>query len=68
MKIFKDLKKTKKIAEKLKTMELVPIYIIKGIVSRDFRCLQMILMDRIGVPDVPPDVYLFLNFRFHLIF
>ena len=68
MKIFKDLKKTKKIAEKLKTMELVPIYLIKGIVSRDFRCLQMILMDRIVVPDVPLEVYYFLNFRFHIVF
>ena len=28
-----------------------------------FRFLQMILMDRIGMPDVPLDVYLFLNFR-----
>ena len=27
----------------------------------------MILMDRIRVPDVPLDVYLFLNFRFHIV-
>ena len=27
----------------------------------------MILMDRIGVPDVPLEVYSFLNFRFHLV-
>ena len=32
---------------------------IKGIVSRDFRCLQMTLMDRIWVPDVPLYVYYF---------
>ena len=42
--------------------------IIKGIVSRDFQSLQMILMDRIGVPDVPLEVYYFLNFRFHIVF
>ena len=40
----------------------------KGIVSRDFEGLQMILMDRIGVPDVPLEVYYFLNFRFHIVF
>ena len=28
----------------------------------------MILMDRIVVPDVPLDVYLFLNFFFHTVF
>ena len=28
----------------------------------------MILMGRIGVPDVPLEVYLFFNFRFHIIF
>ena len=39
----------------------------KGIVSRDFGGLQMILMKRIVVPDVPLDVYLFLNFRFHVV-
>ena len=32
---------------------------LKGIVSRDFEGLQMILMDRIGVPDVPLEVYSF---------
>ena len=31
----------------------------KGIVSRDFGGLQMILMYRIGVPDVTLEVYLF---------
>ena len=41
---------------------------LKGIVSQDFLCLQMILMDRIKVPHVPLDVYLFLNFRFHIVF
>ena len=28
----------------------------------------MILMNRIVVPDVPLDVYLFLNYRFHIVF
>ena len=41
---------------------------LKGIVSREFRCLQMILMGRIWVPDVPLEVYLYLNFRFYIIF
>ena len=27
----------------------------------------MILMDRIGVPDVPLEVYSFLNFRLHIV-
>ena len=40
---------------------------LKGIVSRDFGGLQMICMDRIGVPDVPLKVYSFLNFRFHIV-
>ena len=40
---------------------------LKGIVSRDFGGLQMILMDRIGVPDVPLEAYSFLNFRFHIV-
>ena len=34
-------------------------YGFKGIVSRDFEVLQMILMDRIGVPDVPLKAYSF---------
>ena len=42
--------------------------LIKGIVSRDFKGLQMILMDRIGVPDVPLEVYFFLNFHLHIAF
>ena len=41
---------------------------LKGIVSRDFGGLPMILMDRIGAPDVPLEVYSFLNFRFHMVF
>ena len=41
---------------------------LKGIVSRDFRCLQMILMDRIEVPDVPLKGYFFLNFLFHIVY
>ena len=38
-----------------------------GIVSQDFLCLQRILMDRIGVPDVPLKV-IFLNLLFHIVF
>ena len=40
----------------------------KGIVSRDFEWLQMILMDRIGVPDVPLEVYSFLKLHLHIVF
>ena len=40
---------------------------IKGIVSRDFGGLQKIFMVRIGVPDIPLEVYSFLNFRFQTI-
>ena len=40
----------------------------KGIVSRDFEGLQMILMDRIGVPDVLLEVYSFLNLHLHIAF
>ena len=39
----------------------------KGIVSRDFGGLQMILMDRIYVPDVPQEIYLFLNLHLHIV-
>ena len=39
----------------------------EGIFSRDFEWLQMILMDRLCVPDVPLEVYSFLNFRFHIV-
>ena len=42
--------------------------VLKGIVSRDIGGLQMISMDRIVVPDVPLEVYSFLNFRFHIDF
>ena len=38
------------------------ILIIKGIVSRDFGGLQMILMDRLCVPDVLLDVLFFFKF------
>ena len=41
---------------------------VKGIVSRDFEGLQMILMDRIGIPDVPLEVYSFLNLLLHIAF
>ena len=40
----------------------------KGIVSRNFGGLQMILMDRIGVPDVPLEVYSFFNLHLHIVF
>ena len=39
----------------------------KGIVSRDFDRLQMIFVNRNGVPDVPLEVYSFLNFCFHIV-
>ena len=42
-------------------------FFFKGIVSRDFGGLQMIMMGRIGVNDVPLKVYSFLNFCFHLV-
>ena len=44
---------------------------LKGIVSRDFEWLQMVLinlMNRSWVPDVPLVVYYFLNFRLHIVF
>ena len=37
---------------------------LKGIVSRDFRCLQMILMDSTGVPDVPLKVFFKFTFSY----
>ena len=43
-------------------------HLFKGIVSRDFEWLQMILMNRSWVPDVPLVVYYCLNFRFHIVF
>ena len=42
------------------------LFLIKGIVSRDFEWLQTILMNRLCVPDVPLEVYSFLNFCFHI--
>ena len=39
---------------------------LKGIVTRDFGGLQMILMDKIGAPDVPLKVFFF--FTFHIVF
>ena len=38
----------------------------KGIVSRDFRGLQVILMDRAWVPGIQPEVYLFVILLFHI--
>ena len=59
---FKALKTVQKASLK------IVISSLKGIVSRDFEGLQMILMDRIGVPDVPLEVYSFLNFHLHIAF
>ena len=42
--------------------------IFKGIVSQDFEWLQMVLMDRLCVPDVPLEVYSFLNLHLHIAF
>ena len=42
--------------------------VLKGIVSRDFEWLQMILMNRLCVPDVPLEVYSFLNLHLHIVF
>ena len=39
----------------------------KGIVSRDFEWLQMILINRLCVPDVPLEVYSFLNLHLHIV-
>ena len=41
----------------------VELLIYHESVSRDFRCLQMILMDRMEIPDVPLDVNI-LKFSF----
>ena len=41
---------------------------IKGIVSRDFEWLQMILMARLCIPDVPLEDYSSLNFHLHIVF
>ena len=40
----------------------------KGIVSRDFEGLQMILMNRTLVPDVPLKLYSFLKLHYHFVF
>ena len=49
-----------------KSLDLWPE--LKGIVSRDFEWLQMILMNRLCVPDVPLEVYSFLNSHLHTVF
>ena len=41
--------------------------VLKGTVSRDFGRLQIIVMHRAWVPDVPLEVYLFLNFSFYIV-
>ena len=43
-------------------------HLFKGIVSRDFEWLQTILMNRLCVPDVPLEVYSFLNSHLHTVF
>ena len=48
--------------------QFLPLFFVKGIVSRDFEGLQMILMDRLCVPDVPLEVYSFLNLHLHTVF
>ena len=40
----------------------------KGIVSRDFEWLQMILMNRTWIPEVPLEVFDFLNLHLHIVF
>ena len=40
----------------------------KGVVSQDFEWLQMILINRLCVPDVPLEVYSFLNLHLHIAF
>ena len=47
---------------------LMQTQFIKGIVSPDFGGLQMILMDRIGVPDVPLKDFIFSNSCFLIVF
>ena len=42
--------------------------LFKGIVSRDFEGLQMILMHRTWVPNVPMKVYSFLKLHLHIVF
>ena len=41
---------------------------LKGTVSRDFEWLQMILMSRLCVPDIPLEVNCFLNLHLHIAF
>ena len=43
-------------------------YKLKGIVSRNVEGLQMILMNRAWVPDVPLKVNSFLKLHFHIVF
>ena len=49
-------------------VEKVNLEILKiNVVSRDFGGLQMILMNRAWVPDVPLKVSLFLKFCFYIV-
>ena len=43
-------------------------YVFKGIVSRDFEGLQMILMNRTWVPYVPLKVYSYFKLHLHTVF
>ena len=47
---------------------IVQLCLVKGIVSRDFEWLQMILVKRLCVPDVPLKVYSFLYLHLHIVF
>ena len=44
---------------------IMQLDLFKRIVSRDFEWLQIILMNRSCVPDVPLKDYSFLNIHFH---
>ena len=41
---------------------------LKGIISREVEGLQMILMDRAWVPDVPLEVYFIIIIFLHIVF
>ena len=49
-------------------MAILNVIIAKGIVSRDFGKLQMILMNSVCVHDVPLEVCYFLYLHLHIVF
>ena len=49
-------------------IQILTVLTFKGIVSRDFEGLQMILMNTLCAPDVPLVVYSFLNLHLHIAF